>query len=231
MRLSEWRDRAPTKDSVGPKVMAVVEAALVTLGAERDPECWVAWGDDPAVRYLVLAPTPSGLVQLNVRVNVPGEGPRAGGKVVRWARVQLGELGVEIQGGHRLVTFQVETQVLNGVDEAADRIAAFAQALFAAVDGRPIVAGRRVEAQRARRRHAAKPAEPPPSLAAAKPAKASGALGRPGRRGTPAADAGSSSPAAIPTWRRPTGPPFPARRSVPGDGRSATGCRASSSPG
>ena len=136
MRFSEWRGRAPMKDSVGPKVIPVVEAALVTLGAERDPECWVAWGDDPAVRYLILAPTPSGLVQLNVRVNVPGEGPRAGGKIVRWARVQLGELGVEIQGGHRLVTFQVDTLVLNGVDEAADRVAAFAQALFAAVDGR-----------------------------------------------------------------------------------------------
>ena len=140
MRFSEWRGRAPMKDSVGPKVIPVVEAAIVTLGAERDPECWVAWGDDPGVRYLILAPTPSGLVQLNVRVNVPGEGPRAGGKVVRWARVQLGELGVEIQGGHRLVTFQVDTLVLNGVDEAADRVAAFAQALFAAVDGRAIVA-------------------------------------------------------------------------------------------
>jgi len=138
MRFSEWRDRAPMRDSVGPKVIPVVEAALATLGAERDPECWVAWGDDPAVRYLILAPTPSGLAQLNVRVNVPGEGPRAGGKIVRWARVQLGELGVEIQGGHRLVTFQVDTLVLNGVDEAADRVAAFAQGLFAAVDGRPI---------------------------------------------------------------------------------------------
>ena len=136
MRFSEWRGRAPMKDSVGPTVIPVVEAALVTLGAEPDPECWVAWGDDPAVRYLLLAPTPSGLVQLNVRVNVPGEGPRAGGKIVRWARVQLGELGVEIQGGHRLVTFQVDTLVLNGVDEAADRVAAFAQALFAAIDGR-----------------------------------------------------------------------------------------------
>ena len=149
MRFSEWRGRAPMKDSVGPKVIPVVEAALVTLGAERDPECWVAWGDDPAVRYLILAPTSSGLVQLNVRVNVPGEGPRAGGKIVRWARVQLGELGVEIQGGHRLVTFQVDALVLNGVDEAADRVAAFAQALFAAIDGRCDRAGRRLEAQRA----------------------------------------------------------------------------------
>lgn len=138
MRLSDWRAKAPRKESVSPKVVAVVESAIVTLGAERDPECWVAWGDDPSIRYLILAPTPSGLVEVHVRVSVPGEGPRAGGKVVRWNRVQLGELAVEIQGGHRLVTFQVDTQVLNGVDDAADAIAAFAQTLFAAIDGRVI---------------------------------------------------------------------------------------------
>lgn len=136
MRLSDWRAKAPYKDAVSPKVLAIVESALIALGAGRDPECWVAWGDDPSIRYLILAQTPSGLVLVNVRVAVPGEGPRAGGKVVRWNRVQLGELAVEIQGGHRLVTFQVETQVLNGVDDAADAIAAFAQGLFAAVDGR-----------------------------------------------------------------------------------------------
>ena len=137
MRLSEWRATAPYKDSVSPKVLSVVESALVALGADRDPECWVVWGDDPSIRYMLFAPIASGLVQVNVRVAVPGEGPRAGGKVVRWNRVQLGELAVEIQGGHRLVTFQVENQVLNGVDAGADAISAFAQALFAAVDGRP----------------------------------------------------------------------------------------------
>ena len=138
MRFSEWRAKAPASEAGSAKVADVVESALTTLGVDRDPECWVAWGDDPAARYLLLAPTPAGLVQLNVRVNVPGEGPRAGGKVVRWGRVQLGELGVEIQGGHRLVTFQVDTQILNGVDDSADRISAFAQSLFAAIDGRPI---------------------------------------------------------------------------------------------
>ena len=117
--------------------MAVIEQALAALGADRDPECWVAWGDDPAIRYLMLVPTAGGLVQVNVRVAVPGEGPRASGKVIRWNRLQLGELAVEIQGGHRLVTFQVETFVLNGADATADGIAGFAQALFAAVDGRP----------------------------------------------------------------------------------------------
>lgn len=138
MRLSDWRAKAPYKDSTSPKVLGVVEEALVTLGAERDPECWVVWGDDPSVRYLLFAPTPGGLLQVNVRVAVPGEGPRASGKVLRWNRIQLGELAVEIQGGHRLVTFQVENQVLNGADAAADGIAAFARALFAAVDGRAI---------------------------------------------------------------------------------------------
>jgi hypothetical protein len=136
MRFSEYRAKAPFKESVAPKVQSVIEEALVALGAEPDPECWVVWGDDPAVRYLLLAPTPAGLVQVNIRVAVPGEGPRAGGKVIRWHRVQLGELAVEIQAGHRLVTFQVETQVLNGADAKADAIASFAQILFAAVDGR-----------------------------------------------------------------------------------------------
>lgn len=137
MRWSGWRAKAPFKDSIAPKVLAVVDAALAGLGADPDPACWVIWGDDPLSRYTLLVPTASGLVQITVRVSVPGEGPRAGGKVVRWPRVQLGELAVEIQGGHRLVTFQVEAQVLNGADAAADAIAAFAQTLFAAVDGRP----------------------------------------------------------------------------------------------
>lgn len=137
MRLSQWRAHAPVKDAVSPKVSAIVGSALVTLGIEADPECWVVWGDDPSIRYLLFVPIAAGLVQVNVRVSVPGEGPRAAAKVIRWNRVQLGELGVEIQGGHRLVTFQAEAQVLSGVDGTADAIAAFAQALFAAVDGRP----------------------------------------------------------------------------------------------
>jgi len=137
MRLSEWRAHAPVKDAVTPKVTGVLGSALATLGAEADPECWVVWGDDPAIRYLLFVPTAAGLLQLNVRVAVPGEGPRAAAKVIRWNRVQLGELAVEIQGGHRLVTFQAEGQVLTGVDDTADAIASFAQALFAAVDGRP----------------------------------------------------------------------------------------------
>src|SRR5262245_17973847 len=74
MRLSGWRARAPSQDSVMPKVLAVVEGALTALGAESDPECWIAWGDDPAARYLVLAPTPAGPIQTNGRVNAPGGG-------------------------------------------------------------------------------------------------------------------------------------------------------------
>jgi hypothetical protein len=137
MRWSGWRAKAPFKDAIAPKVLSVLDSALAGLGADPDPDCWVIWGDDPRVRYMLLVPTPSGLVLVTVRVSVPGEGARAGGKVVRWSRVQLGELAVEIQGGHRLVTFQVETHVLNGADAAADAIAAFAQTLFAAADGRP----------------------------------------------------------------------------------------------
>lgn len=138
MRLSEWRVKAPFKESTSPKVLAVIEQAIVPLGADPDPECWINWGDDPAARFLLYVPTASGLIQVNVRVAVPGEGPRTAAKVLRWNRIQLGELAIEIQGGHRLVTFQVENQVLNGADALADAIAAFAQTLFAAVDGRPM---------------------------------------------------------------------------------------------
>ena len=94
------------------------------------------------VFMFVLAPAAAGLIQLNVRVNVSGEGPRASGKVIRWHRMQLGELGIELQGGHRLATFQIDTQVLTGADRVADDIAAFAQVLFAAVDGRPMPVAR-----------------------------------------------------------------------------------------
>ena len=139
MRLSEWRGRAPHKDSMPSKVMDVVESALTSLGAGPDPSCWIAWGDDPAVRYTVLVPTAAGLLAVHVRVNVPGEGPRAAGKLVRWSRVQTGELAIEMAGVHRLLSFQVEGQVLRGSDIDADAIAAFALELFAAMDGRPSI--------------------------------------------------------------------------------------------
>jgi hypothetical protein len=118
------------------KVLEPARAALELLGAQRDPECWIVWGDDPLVRWMLLAPAPAGLVQVNVRVNVPGEGPRAAGKLIRWHRVQVGELSVEIQGGHRLLTFQVESALLHGADEEADAVAAFVDRLFVAMDGR-----------------------------------------------------------------------------------------------
>lgn len=138
MRLSEWRRAAPHRDSMAAKVVGVLESVLATMGASPDPECWVAWGDDPSVRYTVLTPTAAGLLVVHARVNVPGEGPRAAAKLVRWPRVQFGELAVETQGGRRLLAFQVEGQILRGTDAEADRIAAFALLLLAAADGRPI---------------------------------------------------------------------------------------------
>lgn len=137
MRLSEWRTGAPHKDAMTPKVLGVVERVLTALGADDDPRCWVVWGDDPGVRYVLLAPTDVGLVQVLVRVNVPGEGPRASAKVIRWNRVQLGELALEMVSGHRLLGFQVESHVLRGSDDEGDAMAAFALELFARVDGRP----------------------------------------------------------------------------------------------
>lgn len=201
MRLSQWRTRAPVRDGLGQKVLAVVEPLLVSLGSETDPHCWVAWGDDPGIRYPVFVPTDAGLIVCHVRVNAAGEGPRASGKLVRWSRAQLGELGVETQSGHRIVSFQVEGQVLRGVDDEADAIAGFAIRLFAGADGRPIplpVEPRRRRPGRAAgsaakgragtgvRRAAAKAA--PGAAAAASPAPASARVpGRPASRDVPPA--------------------------------------------
>jgi hypothetical protein len=138
MRLSEWRAGAPAREAMTARVLAVVEPVLAALGAGRDTDCWVAWGDEPAVRYSILAPAAAGLIVCHVRVNLPQQGPRAAAKLVRWNRVQLGELGVETQGAHRLLSFQVEGQVLRGADAEADAIAGFALTLMAATDGRPL---------------------------------------------------------------------------------------------
>ena len=63
MRLSQWPARAPHKESMAPKLLAVLKPVLTGLGAKADP-CWVAWGDDPTARYTVLVPTPPGLIQI-----------------------------------------------------------------------------------------------------------------------------------------------------------------------
>jgi hypothetical protein len=147
MRLSEWGAAAPTREAAGSKVLAAAEAALRSLGATPDPDCWISWGDDPGVRWALLAPTPAGLVTANIRVNIPQEGPRAAGKLVRWSRVQLGEVAVEVQGAHRIISATLEGVILRGADADADAIGAFLQVVFAAIDGRPVPAdGRPVPA-------------------------------------------------------------------------------------
>jgi hypothetical protein len=137
MRLSDWRTRAPHKDALTPKVLAVIDPVLASLGAEPDPSAWIVWGEDPGVRYVMLVPTDAGLLQVLVRVNVPGEGPRASAKVIRWTRLQVGELGLEMVSGHRSLGFQVESHILRGTDEDGDAMASFALELFARIDGRP----------------------------------------------------------------------------------------------
>jgi hypothetical protein len=173
MILSEWRAASPAKAAADPKVNAVVDPVLRALGADADPEVWVAWGEEPATRYTVFAVTPAGLVACYVRVNVPGEGPRASAKLIRWGRVQVGELGVETQGKHRLLSFQVEGQVLQGADDMADRISQFAILLFASIDGRPAPA--RLPAARPSR---ARSVAPSTTTGAPRPRRVAAASGR-----------------------------------------------------
>jgi hypothetical protein len=191
MRLSEWRATAPAREAVTPKVTAVVDPVLSSFGAEPDPDCWIAWGEEPANRFAVFVPTEPGLIACFVRVNVAGEGPRATTKLVRWARVSIGELGMETQAGHRMISFQLESQVLRGVDAEADRAAAFALRVIAAIDGRTLPpvggAGRKVAG---RGRNAAptgggRAAKSTPTRAVA--ASATGSGGAPKAAGRPTA--------------------------------------------
>lgn len=152
MRLSEWRRAAPSKEAGAARLAAIVDPVLAALGADDDPSAWVAWGEEPGVRHTILIPAGAGLISCFVRVNVPGEGPRVSAKLIRWNRVQSSELAIETSGSHRLLSFQVEGHVLQGADEVADGIAAFALDVFAAIDGRPRPEPR---ASTARRRPAA----------------------------------------------------------------------------
>ena len=234
MRLSEWRSRAPHKEAMTPRVVAVVESVLAALGGEDDPSCWVIWGDDPGVRYVLLAPTDAGLLQVLVRVNVPGEGPRASAKVIRWPRVQLGELALEMVSGHRLLGFQVESHVLRGSDDEGDDMASFALELFARVDGRPVT-------PRQVKRSRAKPAGAAPRLPRRAPVRGA-RPSRPWRNRSapqsPPHDREPASPRPSPARHRldarATEPrtrcpprPAPGARSTRSDGRCATGSRAS----
>jgi hypothetical protein len=197
MRLSEWRAKAPSKEAGGPKVAAVVDAVIQALGSDPDPHCWVAWGEDPGIKYSIFVPTEPGLIASFVRVNIPGEGPRATTKLIRWSRVSIGELTVETQAGHRLLSFQIEQQVLRGADEEADRVAAFALRVIAAIDGRTIPPDIERSGRKPRARTSAAGtagARPGAKASAPKPAAKVGSS-KPGRPSTLAATARARGPA------------------------------------
>ncbi|HVQ22652.1 MAG TPA: hypothetical protein VMT36_05220 [Candidatus Saccharimonadia bacterium] len=123
------------------KVASAYVPALTVIGAEADPVAHVVWGDDPDRRYVILAAADAGLVIVNVRVNVPQEGPRAAAKLVRWSRVQVGEVSVEAHHGRRHVTSQIESVVLQGTDEEADEIGGFVAHVLGRIDGRVVSPG------------------------------------------------------------------------------------------
>jgi hypothetical protein len=211
MRLSEWRASAPNKEAISPRVSDLIDPVLLALGSESDPDCWVAWGEEPAVRYTILVPIAAGLIVCYVRVNVAGEGPRTSAKLIRWNRVQLGELAIETQAAHRLVSFQVDQQVLRGADEMADRVGAFAMELFAAVDGRPMPV----------RPPTGRPAAAAPGTAAARGAAKGGSGKTPGAK-TPARKTAAARPSAA----KPAG-----SRSAGAKPASASSAAASRRPG
>jgi hypothetical protein len=134
--LSDWRATASNPASLNPKVESTVVAVLTSMGAEPDPECWVLWGDDPMVRWFLMAPTSAGLVEVNVRVNVSQEGPRAAGRLVRWSRVQVGDFQAEALAGHRVLNFQIESHVFHAVDAECEALSGFIRGMLALIDSR-----------------------------------------------------------------------------------------------
>ena len=137
MRLSDWMAAAPSSQATHDRVAAAYRPALRALGVADDSLAYVVWGDEPEVRFMILAATDAGLATVNVRVNVPGEGPRAAGRLVRWSRVQVGELQVEAHHGRRYVSAQLEGMVLQGVDDAADEVGAWMAEVFRRQEARP----------------------------------------------------------------------------------------------
>jgi hypothetical protein len=240
MRLSEWRKAAPTRDALSAKVLAVLKPVLTDMGTDADPECWVAWGDDPAFRYSILAPTLAGLVTVAVRISNPEEGPRATAKLIRWSKLSISELGIEAAGGHRLVAVQVESLVLKGMDEEAGMISEFVRGLIASVDNRApqtipvavvqaaalkagvaetIAAPPRTLATAAAPRPKPRPKARPKAVApkplrvvpaAKEPAAATAAPAAPRTAARTARAATADGPKAVPTAARPSSAPEPA---------------------
>jgi len=136
MRLSEWQQAAPTAEAMTDRVVSILVPALADLGAEPNPECWVAWGEYPDLKYSILAPTPAGLIYVAIRMTTPIEGPRVTAKLIRWPKVAIGELSLESTSSYRMVAVQVEGLVIKGMDEEADRICTFVRGLIAGTDGR-----------------------------------------------------------------------------------------------
>jgi hypothetical protein len=209
MRLSEWRKNAPLAEAASNQVMAAVLPVLVDLGAKADAECWVIWGEDPGMKYSLLAPALAGLITVAIRPLGSEEGPRATGKLTRWSKLNISELAVEASGGHRIVAVQIESYVLKGIDDEADRICEFVRGLVAGIENRipqqviaPVaVAGSAVAAAVAagvagRPAHAA-----PTRVSTPKSARGSGpSASRAGSRPEPAASPADGTRAA----RRPT---------------------------
>jgi hypothetical protein len=136
MRLSDWQVTLRGQKLMTGKVALAFGPALALLGAGLESDAYVAWGDDPDVHYSILVVGDAGLIIVVVRVNVPQEGPRASAKVIRWGRVSIGELSVDVTRGHRQATAQIESYILKGVDDDADLIGAFLGHVLTRIDGR-----------------------------------------------------------------------------------------------
>ena len=194
MRLSEWRTKAPVQDSMDERVMSVLRTVLIALGADPDPDCWVIWGEDSQTRYSVLVPVAAGLVAVAVRTPSGAGEARAMARLVRWPKLPIGEFSIDAGEERRAVAVQLESFVLKGSDEEADRICEFVRGLVIQADNR---AGQGVgpELMRALTEALGRLAAPVPVAAPSGSRRRSAAAPRPRTRELP------TGPASVPASR------------------------------
>ena len=119
MRLSEWREPPRTRTPAARSWRAIVDP-VPDLARRARPTCTPGspGAREPGTRYTILVVTDPGLISL-LR---PAQRRRRGPRPAREARPlepasRRASSRIETSGSHRLLSFQIESHVLQGADD------------------------------------------------------------------------------------------------------------------
>ena len=135
MQFSDWCETDEGRRRIPEPLVTLIGNAMRTLGVPLDAPAHVIWGDQPGQRFMVMLACDAGLAILGVRPSTPQEGPRVSGRLLRWSRVQVGELAIEAHHGHVQASAQMEGQVLQGLDAAGAQVAGWMAEVYRRVEG------------------------------------------------------------------------------------------------